>query len=55
MLEKGLLPDFSVEALAELVRIQAPATIGDEQVRDLRDVLWTSIDTRNRKPRPVKR
>src|SRR4030066_2339973 len=44
MLERGLLPDFSVEALAELARIQAPATIGGEQVRDLRDFLWASID-----------
>jgi hypothetical protein len=32
MLERGLLPDFSVEALAELARIQAPATMDGEQV-----------------------
>ncbi len=44
MLEKGLLPDFSVEALAELAGIQAPATMDGEQVRDLRDLLWASID-----------
>ena len=44
MLERGLLPDFSVEALAELARIQAPATIDNEQGRDLRDLLWASID-----------
>jgi VacB/RNase II family 3'-5' exoribonuclease len=44
MLERGLLPDFSGEALAELARIQAPATMGGEQVRDLRDLLWASID-----------
>jgi VacB/RNase II family 3'-5' exoribonuclease len=44
MLERGLLPDFSVEALAELARIQAPATIHPEQVRDLRNLLWASID-----------
>ncbi len=44
MLERGLLPDFSVEALAELARIQAPATMDGEQVRDLRDFLWASID-----------
>ena len=44
MLEKGLLPDFSGEALAELAGIQAPATIGDGHVRDLRDLLWASID-----------
>ncbi len=44
MLERGLLPDFSVEALAELAGIQAPATMDGEQVRDLRDLLWASID-----------
>jgi exoribonuclease-2 len=44
MLERGLLPDFSVEALAELARIQAPATMEGEQVRDLRKLLWASID-----------
>jgi exoribonuclease-2 len=44
MLERGLLPDFSVEALAELARIQAPETMDGEQVRDLRDFLWASID-----------
>jgi exoribonuclease-2 len=44
MLERGLLPDFSVEALSELARIQAPATIDNGQGRDLRDLLWASID-----------
>jgi exoribonuclease-2 len=44
MLQRGLLPDFSDEALAELGRIQAPASISGEQVRDLRDLLWASID-----------
>jgi exoribonuclease-2 len=44
MVERGLLPDFSVGALAELVRIQAPATTDDKQVRDLRNLLWASID-----------
>jgi VacB/RNase II family 3'-5' exoribonuclease len=44
MLEKGLLPDFSVEALAELAGIQAPATMDGGQVRDLRNFLWASID-----------
>lgn len=44
MLQRGLLPDFSSEALAELGRIQAPASINGEQVRDLRDLLWASID-----------
>src|SRR5512143_739343 len=44
MLERGLLPDFSVEALAELAGIQAPAARNGEQVLDLRDFLWASTD-----------
>ena len=44
MLERGLLPDFSAEALAELNRIQAPAARNGGQIRDLRDLLWASID-----------
>ncbi len=44
MLEKGLLPDFSSETLAELARIQTPAKIIGGQVRDLRNLLWASID-----------
>jgi hypothetical protein len=44
MLERGLLPDFPVEELAKLDRIQPPATAGAGQVRDLRHLLWASID-----------
>ncbi|MGO9136714.1 MAG: ribonuclease catalytic domain-containing protein [Syntrophales bacterium] len=44
MLDRGLLPDFSGDVLAELGRIRAPAAINDEQIRDLRDLLWASID-----------
>ncbi len=44
MLQRGLLPDFSAEALLELDRIQAPAAIDGGQVRDLRGLLWASID-----------
>lgn len=44
MLERGLLPDFSAEALAELAGIQSPATMDSEQIRDLRGLLWASID-----------
>jgi len=44
MLERGLLPDFSAEALAELGKIQAPATMTGRPVRDLTDLLWASID-----------
>jgi VacB/RNase II family 3'-5' exoribonuclease len=44
MLERGMLPDFSAEALAELAAIVAPAVIDDDSIRDLRDLLWASID-----------
>ena len=44
MLERGLLPDFSAESLAELDRIHSPATADPGQVRDLRTLLWASID-----------
>ena len=44
MCQRGLLPDFSAEALSELGTIQGPATTGDGQVRDLGRLLWASID-----------
>ena len=44
MLEQGLLPDFSAEALAQLGRIQPPAVAHGEAMRDLTDLLWASID-----------
>ena len=44
MIERGLLPDFSAEALAELGRIDAPAAVNGGSVRDLRGLLWASID-----------
>ena len=44
MLERGLLPDFSQDALAELSAIRAPAA-GDGGVRDLRSFPWASIDS----------
>jgi VacB/RNase II family 3'-5' exoribonuclease len=44
MLERGLLPDFSAEALAELAAIAVPAVTDDGSLRDLRDLLWASID-----------
>jgi exoribonuclease-2 len=44
MVERGLLPDFSAEALTELGRIQPSATTDGGQVRDLRHLLWASID-----------
>lgn len=45
MIERGLLPDFSPQVLAELEGIQAFATaMNGESVRDLTDRLWASID-----------
>ncbi len=45
MRERGLLPEFSSEALAALARIQSPASSMDHlPVHDLRDLLWASID-----------
>ncbi len=44
MTERGLLPDFSPEELAELDKIQAPAAAKGEAIRDLTPLLWASID-----------
>jgi VacB/RNase II family 3'-5' exoribonuclease len=50
MIERGFLPDFPAEALAELGRIRAPAALNGESdgkehpVRDVRDLVWASID-----------
>ncbi len=44
MLERGLLPDFSREAVAELGRLQHPAGVEGKPIRDLRNLLWASID-----------
>jgi VacB/RNase II family 3'-5' exoribonuclease len=44
MLERGLLPDFSALALAELNRIQFPARRNGKPIRDLTELLWASID-----------
>ncbi len=44
MLERGLLPDFSVQALAELDGIHEPATQDADSTSDLRNLIWCSID-----------
>ncbi|HEY3345898.1 MAG TPA: RNB domain-containing ribonuclease [Anaerolineaceae bacterium] len=44
MVERGLLPTFSPEELVELSRIQAPADGDGLANRDLRALLWCSID-----------
>src|ERR1700730_4273138 len=44
MLERGLLPDFSAEVVAETGSITRPAAAPDSSVKDLRRLLWASID-----------
>src|ERR1017187_4933683 len=44
MLERGLAPDFTPEALAELNAIRGPAASAGAPARDLRSLLWCSID-----------
>jgi len=44
MVERGFVPDFPPPALAQLAGILAPATPPDTPVRDLRHLLWCSID-----------
>jgi ribonuclease R len=44
MLDRGLLPDFSAAALAELGRLHGPEAPPGEPVPDLGNLLWASID-----------
>src|SRR5678815_5375908 len=44
MLARGLLPEFSPEARAQLDGIHEPATRAEESTRDLRHLIWCSID-----------
>jgi VacB/RNase II family 3'-5' exoribonuclease len=44
MVERGLLPDFSPQALAELEELLGPVTQQEETTRDLRHLPWCSID-----------
>jgi VacB/RNase II family 3'-5' exoribonuclease len=44
MIERGLFPDFSPEALSELAGINAPATRTEEPIRELKNLPWCSID-----------
>jgi len=44
MVERGLLPDFSSSAMAELARIHAAVTDRSSDIRDLTGLLWASID-----------
>ena len=44
MIERGLLPDFSAAAMAELARIHTVAAEQHSNLRDLTGLLWASID-----------
>ncbi|HVO77137.1 MAG TPA: RNB domain-containing ribonuclease, partial [Candidatus Bathyarchaeia archaeon] len=44
MIERGLLPDFSPAVLAETNAIGTAAVGTDASIRDLRGLLWCSID-----------
>ena len=44
MTERGLLPDFSAAAVAEVSALQEGAPANGPAIRDLRDLLWASID-----------
>ena len=44
MIDHGLLPDFSREVIAEVGRIEKSAGQNNSGVRDLRGLLWASID-----------
>jgi exoribonuclease-2 len=44
MQERGLDPDFSPEALAEVRALDGPAAADGRTARDLRSLLWCSID-----------
>ncbi|HEY4155735.1 MAG TPA: ribonuclease catalytic domain-containing protein, partial [Puia sp.] len=44
MIDKGLLPDFSPEAITQLNGIQETGAKAAGPVRDLRDLAWCSID-----------
>ncbi|MCX6145076.1 MAG: RNB domain-containing ribonuclease [Ignavibacteriales bacterium] len=44
MMERGLLPDFSAQAMSELNGIHGAATNVEASTRDLRNLAWCSID-----------
>jgi exoribonuclease-2 len=44
MIERGLLPDFSPQAIAELNGIHGAVTKVEESMHDLRNLAWCSID-----------
>jgi VacB/RNase II family 3'-5' exoribonuclease len=44
MIDRGLEPDFPKEAETQLAKIDAPANENSSAIRDLRNLLWCSID-----------
>jgi len=44
MLDRGLLPDFSPQALTELYGLREPEPAAGGPAKDLRDLVWCSID-----------
>ncbi len=44
MRERGLLPTFSADVMAEVTKLNAPAATSPLELRDLRDLPWASID-----------
>jgi VacB/RNase II family 3'-5' exoribonuclease len=44
MRDRGLEPDFPPAAMAEAERLSPASPDGDSSIRDLRDLLWSSID-----------
>jgi exoribonuclease-2 len=44
MRARGLEPDFPLDAVADVARLTGPAQATEEPTRDLRELLWCSID-----------
>ena len=44
MLDRGLEPDFPADAVKQLNGIHGPARVTDQAIRDLRKLVWCSID-----------
>jgi exoribonuclease-2 len=47
MINNGLLPDFGAAALKQLASITGPAHDPNPEIRDLRHLMWASIDNDN--------
>ncbi|MEO7729261.1 MAG: RNB domain-containing ribonuclease [Burkholderiales bacterium] len=44
MIQRGLLPDFAPAVIAEMSQMKPAAAISGAAIRDLRNLLWASID-----------